>query len=70
MLLKEYPVQDNTQSIAEYAETVAKAQLKKVVEAVDLCLMDMINPTTIYESQNCKAFDVKKWQTLLKELEE
>jgi len=32
MLLKEYPVMDNTQNVADYAETVAKAQLKKVVE--------------------------------------
>lgn len=32
MLLKEYPLMDSTQSIADYAETVAEAQLKKAME--------------------------------------
>jgi len=32
MLLREYPVMDNTQGVADYAETVARAQLKKVIE--------------------------------------
>ncbi len=32
MLLKEYPVKDNTQSVADYALTVAKAQLEQVVK--------------------------------------
>lgn len=34
MLLKEFPLKDNTQSIADYAETVAKAQLKKDSEHI------------------------------------
>ena len=31
MLLKEYPAMNNTQSIADYADTVAEAQLRQLI---------------------------------------
>lgn len=66
ILLKEYPVMDNTQSVADYAETVAKAQLKKMVEWGD---GDCEHLESRMEYTRPRRACKKCWQALLRECE-
>ncbi len=66
MLLKEFPVQESTQHGTDYAELVAKAQLKKVVEwGNDFC---MDNSHYGKREHNRKGLCLMCWQALLEEI--
>ena len=68
MLLKEYPVMDDTQSVADYAQTVAHAQLKQVVECGEELCYDHNGEQREEQGWFVKRHDCPQcWQDLKKE---